>query len=142
MRRLVFVAFVCCTMMVSACGPNRAAKDARLQEACLTAIRSLYDQNDVIELQETSFSSATSPENTKLRVVSFRAHYVHNHGIIQQKNYSCSFEEPLFAIFSDARFYNVDRAGLKIGNFDGNVEGSFEDIATLNKITDDVLSGP
>lgn len=140
MRRFSFVLIACSTLLVAACGPDRVTKDGKLENACLAAIRSLYDQSDVIEVQDVSFSSTTASDDTKLRVVSIKAHYVHSHGVIQEKEYSCAFEEPSFSLGYQPRFFNVDRGGVKIGNFDGDIQGSMEDFANLNKITEDALS--
>lgn len=139
MRLISILSFICAALFMTSCGPGRVEKDARLQNACLSIVRSLYEQNDTLDVQESFFADATSPDKTRLRVVTLRAHYVHGRGIIEDKTYTCSFEESLIDMSYQPRFYNVDRAGLKVGNFDGTIEGTLEDFASLSQITENAF---
>ena len=120
-------------LALAACGPTREQEDAKLFTACTAVVKSLYDPADTIEVKEKSFFSEKSPDQTNLRTVKIHAYYTHDRGIIEEKDYVCSFEENPGFIGYAPRFYRMDKAGTKYGNYDGTIEGDLQDMIKINQ---------
>jgi hypothetical protein len=133
-QRFFLLALALPALCLAGCGPNRAAMDKTLSRACLAGVKSLYDEGDTFDVKKEEFSSEKSPEDSKLRTVRLHVYYTHNGGAIEEKDYACSFEESagLFGFGSSTRFYRLDLAGEKYGNFDGTVYGDLNDMLKLS----------
>lgn len=126
-------------LSLAACGPGREAHDKRLAEACVAALKVMYPAEDAIELKSASFSNEKSPDDTKLRTAKIYAHYIRNRGLIEDKTYTCSFEETPAIFGYQARFYRLDRDGLKLGVYDGIMNGDLGDILKVNDVVTKIL---
>jgi hypothetical protein len=134
-RRALIVPLIAilCALPLSSCGPTREQEDAKLLSACTTVLKSLYDPEDTIEVKEKSYESEKSPEDTNLRTVKLHAYYTHDHGVVEEKDYVCSFEETAGIFGYNPRFYHLDKAGTKYGNFSGIIEGDLQDMIKINQ---------
>jgi hypothetical protein len=134
-RRSLAVSLIAllCALPLNACGPTREQEDGRLMKACVTVVKNLYDADDLIEVKEKTFTSEKSPEGTNLRTVKIHAYYTHNRGIVEEKDYVCSFEETSGLFGYNPRFYRLDKAGMKYGNFSGTIEGDLQDMIKINE---------
>jgi hypothetical protein len=137
-RILLSIALVS-TLALTACGPSRSAEDAKLSKACQAALAAMYDPEDTIEVKETKYVDEKSAEDTKLRTVHFHAYYTHQHGAIEEKDYSCAFEESPGLFGFSPRFYRMDRGDIKYGNFDGTINGGLDDMLKITTAVNKVL---
>jgi hypothetical protein len=132
-RALALLITLLPVLALSACGPSREVEDGKLLTACTTVLQSLYDPDDTIEVKQKSFLSEKSPEDSSLSTVKIHAYYTHAHGVVEEKDYVCSFEENPGIFGYAPRFYRLDKAGTKYGNFDGTIEGDLNDMIKINQ---------
>jgi hypothetical protein len=140
MKRTLFLTVSLLSLLsLAACGPNRADADKKLARACEAGLKAMYGPDDTIEIKDTTFTSEKSPEDTNLRTVKFHAYYTQNHGAIEEKDYSCSFEEISGMFGYHPKFYRMDRSDMKYGSFDGTVGGDLSDMMKINQAMEAIL---
>lgn len=131
-RKFILSVALLSTLSLAACSVSREQEDAKLLTACTTVAQSLYDPGDTIEVKGKTYVSEKSPDDTNLRTVNIHAYYTHNQGVVEEKDYSCSFEENPGIFGYAPRFYRMDLAGKKYGNFNGTIEGDLNDMIKIN----------
>jgi hypothetical protein len=142
MKRLVATTLaLSLAVSLAACGkPDRQTADAKLADACVAAVKALYAPEDTLTVKEKTFANDKSQDGTPLRTAKLTAHYVRNGGIIEQKEYSCSFEEKGGMFAYQANFYRMTKDGMNYGNFNGSMEGDYGDLLKIQEATEGVLS--
>lgn len=127
-------------LALAACGPNREAADATMLKACQKAVKVVIPEQDSIEVRKSFFTSEKSPDGTSLRTVSMHVYYTLNHGTIEEKDYTCSFEESTGVMGYRAKFYRMDLGnGMRYGNFDGEIEGGLDEMMRITQALEGVL---
>jgi hypothetical protein len=127
-----FSFFLLAALLLAGCGPSREQTDAKIFSACTTVLKSLYEPGDNIDVKEKTFSSEKLGDGTSLRIVKIRAYFSHDQGIIEEKNYTCTFSETSGLFGYNPAFYSLDRDGMKYGNFNGTIEGDMQDMIKIN----------
>lgn len=127
------------SLMMASCKPSRDEADKKLALACINSIKALSDTTDFIEIQKTEFKSEKGNNDVSLRTVLLNAHFVHDGGVIVEKNYTCSYREQWNMISYMPEFYSLEKDGLQYGNFDGRLLGEMNDLIKINQETERVL---
>lgn len=135
------LALAAAVILVTSCAPPRDASDKKLGKACLAAIKIMTEENTEMFVQHTSFKGEESHDGLTLRTVMIDARISVDKGAYQEKSYNCSFEEKTgpFGIGYSAKFYHMDMDGMQYGNFDGHVQGEFNELMKITNATDEVL---
>jgi len=126
-------------LTLASCGPGRAAADAKLSSACLAAVKMMHGPDDTYDIKDTVFQSEKSTEKTNLRVVRIHALYTQSHGVLQDKDYSCAFEETSGLFGYKAAFYRMEFDDQKLGNFDGHITGDLDQMVKINQAMSEIL---
>lgn len=135
MKRFLVLVMACTLpLLLAACVPTREEADEKLGAACADAIAATFtDEKDHIEVQDTSYGFAKSSDSNRLREVTLKADYTYGDSEPDSKTYVCRYSEEWTLFSYLPAFYNLQRDDLKIGNFDGTIQG---DTALLLKIND------
>lgn len=143
MRHLITCfCIVALSLTLAACGkPDRKSADTKLASACEAAIRTLYAKEDTLDIKDKQFSDDKSHDGLELRRVYFNAEYVQNGGVIEMKEYTCWFEERTGLFGYLPKFFKMDVAGTRYGNFDGTIEGDYGALIKIQDATETVLMG-
>ncbi|MDD9901402.1 MAG: hypothetical protein OXT65_10515 [Alphaproteobacteria bacterium] len=118
-------------LALTACGPNRQQADQKILNACLAALKTVHGPDDSIDLQEKTFESSKSQTGSKLRTVKIRAYLTKNRGMIEEKNFSCTFDEVSGLFGYSPEFYSMDAGGRLYGNVDGVIKGGVTEMMNI-----------
>ena len=125
---------------LAGCGkPDRKTADIKLLDACVAAVKILYSPEDTFDIKEKSFSKDKEKNGLELRKVHVMAHYVQNGGYIQMKEYNCWFEEVSGFMGFSQKFHRLEKDGQRFGNFDGTMEGDFQDLLKIQDAMEVIL---
>jgi hypothetical protein len=141
MRRFLFLTLlVAVSLGLSSCGaPNRKVLDEQEANACVAALRALYESTDEIVVLGKTFTSEKSFDGMDLRTVSLQTHFIRDKGMIMEKTYTCSYEEHFGIFGADIRFYRLEMDGTTYGNVNGDIKGGFEELLRIQSATDNAL---
>lgn len=128
-------------LIITSCAPARGASDKKLEKACLGAVTIMVEDGTELFPQNTSFKTEKSHDQLDLRTVMIEARISVNKGAYRVENYTCSFEEKSgpFGVGYSAKFYRMEMSGMQYGNFDGHIQGEFNDLMKITTAVDDVL---
>lgn len=133
MRRHFFLMTVLfCLLAVAACKPDRKQTDLKLAAGCQDSIRALSEPVDQIDFKKSSFKSEKSHDGLLLRTVTLDAHFIHDHGMMVEKTYTCTYNEVSDLFGYKAEFYRLEKDGNKYGNYNGQALGELEDLLKIN----------
>ncbi len=138
-RYFILITFMILSLTATSCVPSREVADKKLASACEGSIKILYEQNDKIDIQKTSFLSRKGHDNVSLRIVKLDANFVRSDGIIQEKTWTCSYKEQWSIFGYMPEFYSLEKDGMRYGNFDGKIVGDFEALMKINIETEKAL---
>lgn len=138
-RYFILITFMILLLTATSCAPSREVADKKLASACEGSIKILYEQNDKIDIQKTSFLSRKGHDNVSLRIVKLDANFVRSDGIIQEKTWTCSYKEQWSIFGYMPEFYSLEKDGMRYGNFDGKIVGDFEALMKINIETEKAL---
>ncbi|MCK4945265.1 MAG: hypothetical protein KAS59_03275 [Alphaproteobacteria bacterium] len=138
-RYFILITFMILLLTATSCAPSREVADKKLASACEGSIKILYEQNDKIDIQKTSFLSRKGHDNVSLRIVKLDANFVRSDGIIQEKTWTCSYKEQWSIFGYMPEFYSLEKDGMRYGNFDGKIVGDFEALMKINIATEEAL---
>ncbi|MFH1158605.1 MAG: hypothetical protein V1721_06960 [Pseudomonadota bacterium] len=140
-RYFILMTALFLSLAATSCAPSRERADKKLAAACEGSIRSLYEQNDRIDIRKTSFLSGKGHGDVSLRIVKLDADFARNGGIVQEKTWTCSYKEQWSLFGYMPEFYNLEKDGARYGNFDGKIVGDFADLMKINAATEKSLGG-
>jgi len=138
-RYFILMTFMILSLTAISCAPSREVADKKLAVACEGSIKALYEKNDRIDIQKTSFISKKGYDNVSLRIVKLDAKFIRYGGIIQEKTWTCSYKEQWSIFGYMPEFYSLEKDGARYGNFDGKIVGDFEALMKINMETEKVL---
>ncbi|MCK5554981.1 MAG: hypothetical protein KAI76_01975 [Alphaproteobacteria bacterium] len=138
-RYFILITFMILSLTATSCAPSREVADKKLASACEGSIKILYEQNDRIDIQKTSFMSEKGHDNVSLRIVKLDANFVRYCGTVQKKTWTCSYKEQWSIFGYMPEFYNLEKDDARYGNFDGKIVGDFEALMKINIATEEAL---
>ena len=135
-RSLLITALLVSSLTLVSCAPSRDDADKKLAKVCLASIKGLSDPDDQFDVQKTTFLSGKSHDGLDTRTVTLNTHFIHAHGVMVEKDYSCTYKEQWSMFGYMPEFYNLEKDGQKIGNVNGSIQGDTDSIMKINNATE------
>lgn len=109
----------------------------KMVTGCTAAIKHLSKQGEEITVQKSNVILEKGASGEDLQRVTLDAHYVRDGGMIEAKTYVCRFKMIKFG--KVAEFYNLEKDGEQIGQFESGVMGDPIDLVNVTNVSEEAL---
>jgi len=124
------------SLATASCGPNRQHADQMLATSCQESIRALSHPADQIEFKKSSFKLEKTEDGQDIRIVMLSAAFIHDHGVMVEKSYTCAYTERRDIFGYRVEFYYLEKDGSQYGNYSGRAMGELDDLLKIHAVSE------